>query len=121
MFLTAVGNIQDVDILLHKHIPEESNESQSERKGGFHLSALRGYGPNMPTSPPKSGWAKISNSEMSLEDVHIFTILGPNFPVACSNSFIPLISVWVLTRYELQTWLPHSPKQVLQAHASVFL
>lgn len=41
MFLSAVGNIQDVDILLHKHIPEESNESWSERKGGFHLSALQ--------------------------------------------------------------------------------
>lgn len=72
MFLTAVGNIQDVDILLHKHIPEESNESWSEKKGGFHLSALRGYGLNMPTSPPKSGCAKTTHSKMSLEDAHIF-------------------------------------------------
>lgn len=103
MFLSAVGNIQDVDILLHKHIPEESNESWSERKGGFHLSALRGYGPNMPASPPKSGGAKITHSKTSFEDIHIFTILGPNFPVACSNSFIPLISVWVLTRCGLHT------------------
>lgn len=65
MFLTAVGKIQDVDILLHKHIPEENNESWSERKGGFHLSVLRGYGPNMPTSPPKSGGAKINHSQKS--------------------------------------------------------
>lgn len=36
----AVGNTEDVDILLHKHIPEESNDSWSERKGGFLLSAL---------------------------------------------------------------------------------
>lgn len=79
------------------------------------------YKPNMPTSPPKSGGAKINHSLKSLGDVHIFTILRPNVLVVCSNSFIPLISVWVLPCYELQTRLPHGFKQVLQAHASVLL
>lgn len=88
-------------------------------KGGFHMSALWGCGTNMPTSPPKSGGAKINHSQKSLKYVHIYTVLGPVFPVACSNSFIPLISVWVLTCCELQTWLPCSLKQVLQAHATV--